>query len=100
MLEVLLKSRCLRVEEKFSYSIPFYYYKKKPMVYINRLKGTDYVDVSFMDGKLLQKDYFQLKDYKNRKRVRSIHVNSIENFDELAFVEILTSAASLIEKKR
>ena len=39
------------VAEKFSYGIPFYYYKKKPMVYINRLKGTNYVDISFMDGK-------------------------------------------------
>lgn len=88
------------VAEKFSYKIPFYYYKKKPMVYINRLKGTNYVDISFMDGKLLEKDFMQLKDYKNRKRVRSIQVHSLEEFDEQAFVNILNEATLFIDNKR
>ena len=88
------------VAEKFSYGIPFYYYKKKPMVYINRLKGTNYVDVSFMDGNHLKGKFPQLKDYKNRKRVRSIQVNNLEDFDEQAFVNILNEATLFITKNR
>ena len=88
------------VAEKFSYGIPFYYYKKKPMVYINRLKGTNYVDISFMDGNHLKGKFPQLKDYKNRKRVRSIQVNNLEDFDEQAFVNILNEATLFITKNR
>ena len=38
------------VEEKYSYKIPFYYYDKKPMLYLNVLKGTNHVDVAFVQG--------------------------------------------------
>lgn len=36
------------VEERYSYRIPFYNIGKKPMVYINVLKGTNFVDVAFV----------------------------------------------------
>lgn len=83
------------IEEKFSYKIPFYSLKKKPLLYLNILKGTNFVDVAFMKGILLEQKYPQLKNYNKRKQVRSIQVQSLEDFDELKFKQILKDAVNL-----
>jgi len=88
------------VEERYSYRIPFYNIGKKPMVYINVLKGTNFVDVAFVQGILLEKDFPILKDYNNRKQVRSIQVNSLEEFNELEFVALLKTAVDSIKKSK
>ena len=88
------------IEERYSYKIPFYYYHKKPMLYMGVLKGMNYVDVALVQGILLEKDFPQLKDYKNRKQVRSIQVKTLEGFDEIEFVEILKRAAILLDKSK
>ena len=36
------------VEERYSYKIPFYNHNKKPMLYINLLKGSSFVDIAFV----------------------------------------------------
>ncbi|MGB0896742.1 MAG: DUF1801 domain-containing protein [Flavobacteriaceae bacterium] len=83
------------VEEKFSYKIPFYHYNGKPLCYINRLKGTDYVDVGFMNGALLQPEFPELIDGRQRKRVRSFEVLSLEKFDEYRFTDLLQAAIKI-----
>ena len=88
------------IEERYSYKIPFYNIGKKPMVYINVLKGTNFVDVAFVQGILLENDFPILKDYNNRKQVRSIQVNSLEEFDELEFVALLKAAVDSIKKSK
>jgi hypothetical protein len=45
------------VTERYSYNIPFYNIGKKPMLYLNILKGTDYVDVAFVHGILLENEF-------------------------------------------
>jgi hypothetical protein len=64
------------------------------------LKGTEYVDVAFVQGILLEQDFPQLKDYKNRKQVRSLQVKTIEKFDELMFVELLLKASKLLKTSK
>ena len=93
--EVILKI-LPEVVERYSYKIPFYNIGKKPILYLNILKGTKFVDVAFVQGILLEKQFSVLKNDNNRKQVRSIQVKSLENFDELEFVEILNAARSLI----
>ena len=88
------------VEEKYSYKIPFYYYDKKPMCYLNILKKTNYVDVAFIQGIFLEDKFSELKDYNNRKQVRSLQVKDLEDFDELMFTELLKEAASLLSKSK
>lgn len=62
------------VEEKYSYKIPFYNYNKKPMCYLNVLKGTNFVDVAFVQGVLLQSKFPILADFNKRKQVRSLQI--------------------------
>ncbi len=82
------------IEERFAYKIPFYYYNKKPLCYLNVLKGTSYVDVGFIEGVSLAVDFPELVNGSNRKRVRSVQVKNLEVFDENKFVALLITAAS------
>lgn len=88
------------INERYSYKIPFYNLNKKPLLYLNILKGTNYVDVAFVQGILLEEKYPILKDNNNRKQVRSIQVSSIEDFDELEFVQLLLEAAELLNNSK
>ena len=88
------------VIERYSYSIPFYNIGKKPMVYLNILKGKNYVDVAFVHGVVFEKDFPILKNDSNRKQVRSIQLKTIADLDELQFVELLKLAALQAEKNK
>ena len=91
----VIKRTLPTIEEKYSYRIPFYHYERKPMIYLNVLKGTAFLDIAFVQGIKLQEDFPELKDYKNRKNVRSIQLKNLEDFDELRFVKLLKVAANL-----
>lgn len=84
------------VEEKYSYKIPFYNCYGKPLVYLNILKGKEYVDVAFVQGILLEKDFPVLKNENNRKQVRSIQIRSLEALDYNNFVDLLHAASKLL----
>lgn len=88
------------VEEKYSYRIPFFNVFNKPMLYLNVLKGTNFVDVAFVQGIILEEKYPQLQNYNNRKQVRSIQVKSLEDFDELMFVQLLKDATNYLESSK
>ncbi|NOQ92522.1 MAG: hypothetical protein GQ552_07390, partial [Flavobacteriaceae bacterium] len=88
------------IEERYSYKVPFYHHNKKPLRYLNILKGTSYVDVAFVQGVFLQDKYPQLKDENNRKQVRSIPIKNIESFDELVFVALLKEAVILLDNSK
>lgn len=88
------------VEEKYSYKIPFYNCYNKPMVYLNILKGRDYVDVAFVQGILFEKDFPILKNDNKRKQVRSIQLKSIEDLDQKKFVELLHAASKSLSKSK
>ncbi len=49
------------VTEKHNYKVPYYLHNKKPICYLNILKGKKYVDVAFVQGLLLEENY-PLKD--------------------------------------
>jgi len=70
------------------------------MCYLNILRGTNYVDVAFVQGVYLQDKFSQLKENKNRKQVRSIQVKSIKDFDESMFIELLREAAILLDNSK
>lgn len=88
------------VEEKYSYSIPFYYCYKKPMIYLNILKGKDYVDVCFVQGILLEKDFPVLKNDNKRKQVRSIQLKHLEDLDQEEFTALLHAASRMLSQSK
>ena len=80
--------------------IPFYNHNKKPLCYLNILKGTNYVDVAFVQGIYLQDNFPILKDGNKRKQVRSIQIKSLEDVDESMFVNLLKEAATSLDKNK
>ncbi len=87
-------------EERYSYKIPFYNCHKKPMIYLNILKGTNYVDVAFVQGILLEKQFPVLKNDNKRKQVRSIQLKTLEDLDHANFVALLHEASDLLSKSK
>ena len=88
------------VNERYSYKIPFYTIEKKPMLYLNILKGKDYVDVAFVHGIVFEQDFPMLKNDNNRQQVRSIQLRSIEDLDEPQFIALLKRAALQTEANK
>ncbi|NMH88008.1 DUF1801 domain-containing protein [Flavivirga algicola] len=88
------------VDERYSYKIPFYNIGKKPMIYLNILKGKDYVDVAFVQGVLLEKQFPILKNDNKRKQVRSIQLRTIEDLDHENFIELLHEASNSLSKSK
>lgn len=88
------------VEERFSYKIPFYNCHKKPMLYLNILKDTNYVDVAFVQGILLENEFPVLKNNHKRKQVRSIQLTSIEDLDHENFVALLLEASKMLSTSK
>ncbi|MFD2824105.1 DUF1801 domain-containing protein [Lacinutrix iliipiscaria] len=87
-------------EEKFSYKIPFYNCHNKPMVYLNILKGKDYVDVCFVQGILLEKKFPILRNDNKRKQVRSIQLKNLEDLDHENFIALLHEASHVLSHSK
>lgn len=88
------------IEETYSYRIPFYNIGKKPMIYLNILKGKDYVDVAFVQGILLEEKFPILKNDNNRKQVRSIQLKRLEDLDQENFVALLHEASQVLSNNK
>lgn len=88
------------VIERYSYNIPFYNIGKKPMLYLNILKGKNYVDVAFVHGVVFEKDFLILKNDNKRKQVRSIQLRTLEDLDEHQFIKLLKVAAIQTKKNK
>ena len=88
------------IKERYSYKIPFFNYKNKPLLYLNIIKGTKYVDVAFVQGILLEEKYPNLEDKKNRKQVRSLQLKSLEDLDEKMFINLMKDAIALLDKSK
>jgi len=88
------------VEEKYNYGIPFYHYNKKPFCYFNILKRTNFVDIAFVKGAQLKEQFPVLKDYNNRKYVRSLQYENLESIDEGQLIAVLKEAAQISDKSR
>ncbi len=88
------------VEERYSYKIPFYNIGKKPMIYLNILKGKNYVDIAFVQGILFEEQFPVLKNDNKRKQVRSIQLKTIEDLDHENFIELLHVASEQLKKSK
>ena len=94
----VLLSSLDQIEEKFNFSVPFYHYKKKPFVYLNILRKQDFVDVAFVKGVQLEDEFPHLRNYKNRKTVRSLQYSTLEDVDEQVLRRIILAAAELTDR--
>jgi hypothetical protein len=78
----------------FKWKLPFYYFKKKPLCYLNPIKKENAIDLCFFKGHELKK-HRDLMIIENRKIVTSLRYNDLKTIDSKVLKEVLLEAVSL-----
>lgn len=76
---LLFTEKC-NLDNKIAYGIPFYYFRKKWVVYLNPDKRSR-VEVGFPNGYKM-KDTAGVSDSKGRKIVKSLELNRLDEVQE------------------
>jgi len=78
-LQLLIEVCVPKVELKYKYNCPFYYYNQKPFCYLNVSKN--YVDLGLVKGAIL-KESIQFLNTEKRKQVASLRYYLPSDIDE------------------
>lgn len=82
----------------FKWGVPYFYFQKKPFIYIAPSKSKGFVDIGFARG-------FQLKLHQdilveeNRNTVKSLRYFKIDSVEDLVLRELIQEAKLLYIKK-
>lgn len=79
----------------FKYKIPFYYWGKKPFLYLNVVPKKHYVDVAFYRGYELTMHQDKLIG-EGRSLVKSLQYSSLEEIDNTVLIDLINEQLSLI----
>ena len=82
------------IELRFSYKIPFYYYRGKPFCYLAPNHKDQFMDLGLTKGYQLTLHQDALNG-DNRNTVKSIRYYQLETIDQAILVAVLEEAVSL-----
>lgn len=85
-LQILIEHTFVEAHMEYKWSIPCYYVGTRPICYLNQSK--DYVDVGFWHSAHLTK-YTEYMISDNRKVVKSMRYKSLDDIDDVLFINIL-----------
>ncbi|CCG53527.1 Protein of unknown function [Flavobacterium indicum GPTSA100-9 = DSM 17447] len=85
------------VELLFKWGIPYFYYHKKPFIYIAPNKTKGFVDVGFARGFQLHLHQSILID-ENRNTVKSLRYFNIDSVDDSVLRDLIQEAKLLYKK--
>nr|WP_321242994.1 DUF1801 domain-containing protein [uncultured Psychroserpens sp.] len=85
-LQILIEHTFVEAHMEYKWSIPCYYVGTRPICYLNQSK--DYVDVGFWHSAHLTK-YTEHMISDNRKVVKSMRYKSLDDIDDVLFINIL-----------
>ena len=85
-LQILIEHTFVEAHMEYKWSIPCYYVGTRPICYLNQSK--DYVDVGFWHSAHLTK-YTEYLISDNRKVVKSMRYKSLDDIDDVLFINIL-----------
>jgi hypothetical protein len=81
---------------EYKWKIPFFYYQKKPLCYLNVSQKKKFVDVGFFNGFELKSNQEHLNAADGRTMVKSLRYSSLEEIDNTVLIEVLLEAKALI----
>lgn len=84
------------VTMEYKWKIPFFYFQKKPLCYLNASHKKQYVDVGFFKGFELKKHQKHLNATDGRTMVKSLRYSSLKEIDNKILTDLLLEAKSLI----
>lgn len=85
-LQSVIKSVVPQAELFYKWKIPFYYYQDKPLCFLNQSKN--YVDFGFWHHEQMDQ-YTEFFVSTNRKTVRSLRYQSIEDINDEILIYVL-----------
>lgn len=80
---------------EYKWTVPYFYYKKKPFCYLNASHKHQFVDVGFAKGFHLKKNLDHLIADNGRNTVKSLRYKSLEAIDNDVMISVIREAASL-----
>ena len=80
---------------EYKWTVPYFYYKKKPFCYLNASHKHKFVDVGFAKGFHLKNNLDYLIADNGRNTVKSLRYKSIEEIDNGILISSIQEAASL-----
>jgi hypothetical protein len=91
----LIESLVPQIKSSIKWKVPYYEYVKH-MCYLNPQKNGG-IEICFVHGKLFSNEQGLLQD-KNRKYVRGLQINSLEELYQDAVAEIIVEAVTINEE--
>ena len=96
-LRAVIETVIPEVAMKYKWGIPCFYAGKQPICYVNSVAKKGYVDIAFWNSAHLTK-HIELMVTKDRKVVKSLRYNSLEEINDEVLIEVLQEAYALKEK--
>jgi len=97
-IQVIIEHTLPEVELKYKWRIPCYYIGKKPICYLNASHKNQYVDIGFWQSAHLLTKFDEYLVSENRKVVKSLRYESLEEIDDDIFIAILKEVEKNKEK--
>ena len=82
------------VELLYKYRIPFYYYKKRPLCFLNASHKKQFVDICFVRGNQIT-IHQDLLVTEKRKVMASLRYKSVEEINDVALIAVLKNVLKL-----
>jgi hypothetical protein len=80
---------------EYKWSIPYFYYKKKPFCYLNASHKNQLVDVGFAKGFALKKQQQKLIADNGRNTIKSLRYYTLEGIDNTVLIQVIKEAKTL-----
>lgn len=93
-LQVIVENTIPEVALLYKYRIPFYYYKKRPLCFLNASHKNQFVDICFARGNQITIHQDQLVTEK-RKKMASLRYKSLEEVNDKVLIEIIKNVLPL-----
>jgi hypothetical protein len=80
---------------EYKWKIPYFYYKKKPLCYLNASHKHQFVDVGFANGFQLKYNQDFLIADNGRNTIKSLRYKSLEEIDNAILISVLQESITL-----
>lgn len=80
---------------EYKWTVPYFYYKKKPFCYLNASHKHHFVDIGFAKGFQLKQNQQHLVADNGRNTVKSLRYYSLDEVDNEVLISVLKEVISL-----
>lgn len=80
---------------EYKWTVPYFYYKKKPLCYLNASHKHHFVDIGFAKGFQLKQNQQHLVADNGRNTVKSLRYYSLDEVDNEVLISVLKEAIIL-----